>query len=118
MNFLITIIIALLFSCTSSVPVEPEIILEIDDSSFYEDQDTVRMYYSDEPTDINEEIIYEEYDTTKKKIFRRDKKIKPIELDSIYIVNRDSNYKQLDVTQKEIIKQQEKIDSLLIIKKK
>jgi hypothetical protein len=124
MGLLITILIAILFSCMSDSANKYDKSEEYNPNNYEileQDTnicDTLNIYYFiNENFEIEENMVSNNHDTFKKISIKKDSNIKPILIDSTYVINRDSSYKQLDKTSKEIKRQKERVDSLLIIKK-
>jgi len=124
-NFLITIIIVLLFSCGYNSTAEPDcseqdsILLFFDDTITKTDSFELVIIY-DESNKLNlsedPEPFINEQDTNRRRgIFK--KRIAPLVIDSTKIMRRDSIYKDLEETEDVLQNQQRKIDSLIIKKK-
>ena len=101
-------------SCTSS-SAQPC----IDTIYYYVDTIDVKSDSFDIQKDIlavNYRKVVHEQDIVKKTVIS--KEIHPMQIDSVYVYNRDSLYKNLEKTEKVIQGQQRVLDSLIIIKKK
>jgi len=128
-NFLVTIIIVLLFSCSYNTTAEPDCYED------YSEQDSVLSFSNDTITEIDSfelVIIYDEsnklnlseepepfineQDTIRRRgIFK--KRIEPMIVDTSKQMKRDLIYEELEKTENLLIDQQKKIDSLIIKRK-
>jgi hypothetical protein len=118
---LIFLIWILLTSCgMSSSQTAEYITYEKDTQSSY---DTTIIYLNEknlQPIDslISYSSVFDSRKDTivKRTVFHRE--IKPMEIDSIYVIKRDSSYQKLEKTEMELKEQHRQLDSLLLIKKR